>query len=144
MKKYGLLGLVAVIAVVAAVLLAVVLLDDDGDTTSVALGPEPQAEASPPSSSGGEPGSLAASDLPAPPGSDPGSIPSGCLVPNVRGKTIGVAVISLRAYECAPGKVARKRSTNQLKGIVLVQSVPPGAQLQAGSKVGLTVGSGGR
>lgn len=142
MKKYGLLGLTAVIAVALAVVLAVVLLDDDSDATSVALGPEPQAEASPPSSSGGEPGALVASELPAPPGSDPGSIPAGCLVPDVRGKTIGVAVISLRVYECAPGTVARKRSTNQKKGVVLAQSVAPGAQLRAGAKVGLTVGSG--
>jgi beta-lactam-binding protein with PASTA domain len=65
-------------------------------------------------------------------------------VPNVRGRTIGVAVISLRAYECVPGKVARRRSTNEKKGIVLAQSVAPGAQLQAGAKVGLTVGSGAR
>jgi uncharacterized delta-60 repeat protein len=74
---------------------------------------------------------------PAPPAPTPR-----CRVPNVRGKTLGVARRSIKRARCAVGKVTRKPSRKVKKGRVISQSPRAGRLLPQKSKVKLVVSRG--
>jgi Pro-kumamolisin, activation domain/PASTA domain/IPT/TIG domain/Divergent InlB B-repeat domain len=66
----------------------------------------------------------------------------GCVVPNVRGKTLSAAKRALKAHSCAAGKVERAFSSTVPAGLVISQKPRAGTHLAHGGKVGLTVSKG--
>jgi adhesin/invasin len=67
-----------------------------------------------------------------------------CIVPRVRGKTLGAAKDALRHAHCGVGSIKSVRSTTVAAGKVISQSPVAGRMLAAGSKVRLTVSRGRR
>ncbi len=65
--------------------------------------------------------------------------PAQCVVPKLKGKTLGQAKSALRAAQCALGKVTKPKKA---KGALVVKSSSPGPgkALAAGSKVNLKLG----
>jgi Divergent InlB B-repeat domain/PASTA domain len=67
-----------------------------------------------------------------------------CLVPNVKGKTLAQAGLSLRARRCALGKLTTKYNARVKRGRVVAQSKPPGASLKRGARIDLVLSRGRR
>jgi uncharacterized delta-60 repeat protein len=65
-----------------------------------------------------------------------------CRVPNVRGKTLGVARRSIRRARCSVGKVTRKTSRRVKKGRIISQRPSAGRLLPVGTKIKLIVSVG--
>jgi serine/threonine-protein kinase len=65
-----------------------------------------------------------------------------CVVPQVRGKSLKVAVRSIKAHGCGLGKVKRASSTKVKKGFVISQGPKAGRRLAHGAKVSLVVSKG--
>ena len=69
-----------------------------------------------------------------------------CVVPRLKGKSLKAAASLLSAAGCALGKVTRPKPRKHRRAaknlVVVAQSVAPGTQLRAGSKVALTLGTG--
>lgn len=63
-----------------------------------------------------------------------------CKVPKLTGKTLAAAKKSLRAADCKPGKVTKKKTAKAKVGKVVAQGKKAGAALEAGTAVKLTVG----
>jgi uncharacterized delta-60 repeat protein len=67
-----------------------------------------------------------------------------CLVPNVRGKALGVARSALTKARCQVGTVTRRYSTTVARGRVISQGRAPRARLAELAKVNLVVSRGSR
>jgi uncharacterized delta-60 repeat protein len=67
-----------------------------------------------------------------------------CVVPKVKGKTLGAAKRAIRKASCSVDKVTKAFSAKVKKGRVIAQTPRPGKRLAAGSKVKLTVSKGKR
>jgi uncharacterized delta-60 repeat protein len=67
-----------------------------------------------------------------------------CKVPNVRGRTLGVARSLIRRAQCRVGKVKRSASTRVARGRVISQRPAAGATLPNGSRIDLLVSRGRR
>jgi peptide/nickel transport system substrate-binding protein len=67
-----------------------------------------------------------------------------CVVPDLRGKTVGRARSLLVARHCALGRVRRAYSASVKTGRIILQSRRAGAQLPNGAKVGVVVSHGKR
>jgi beta-lactam-binding protein with PASTA domain len=63
-------------------------------------------------------------------------------VPNVLGKTLGVAKARIRAKHCRIGKVTFRKTVKRQRGRILAESPKPGKRLANGAKVNLIVGRG--
>ncbi len=72
------------------------------------------------------------------------TVPSQCVVPNVKGKSLARAKSAIRAAHCAVGKVKKAASKKVRKGHVISQSPKAGKHLPDGSKVKLVVSKGKR
>ena len=70
--------------------------------------------------------------------------PLGCLVPNVKGKTVPKAKAALKARRCAAGKIKQAFSGKVKKGRVIAQGKRPGTRHARNTKVGLTVSKGAK
>jgi PASTA domain-containing protein/Regulator of Chromosome Condensation (RCC1) repeat protein len=68
----------------------------------------------------------------------------GCVVPNVVGKLLAKAAVTLAKARCGVGTLTKKLSAAKSKGYVLAQAPKPGRTLPAAAKVNLTVGKGPR
>jgi eukaryotic-like serine/threonine-protein kinase len=66
----------------------------------------------------------------------------GCVVPNLKGKTLVQARRLLGAGRCALGKVTRAYSAKVKKGRIIRQSRRPGARLARGSRVNVVLSRG--
>jgi beta-lactam-binding protein with PASTA domain len=66
------------------------------------------------------------------------------VVPKVVGLKLATARTKIVSHHCRVGAIARKRSTLQKRGKVLVQAPKPGKRLKNGAKVNLVVGIGPR
>lgn len=66
------------------------------------------------------------------------------MVPNVVGLKLAIARTKIVNHHCRVGAIARKRSSLQKKGKVLVQAPKAGKRLKNGAKVNLVVGKGPR
>jgi Big-like domain-containing protein/PASTA domain-containing protein len=99
-------------------------------------------------SNSGGPSSPATVTITVPPapssGGKPGPPASHCVVPKLKGLSLGKATQALNAARCALGKVTRPKARKHHpvpKGLVVVgQGVAPGAVLAVGSRVGVTLG----
>jgi large repetitive protein len=82
---------------------------------------------------------------PAPPRSPaaPPRVAARCIVPNVKGKTLGRARVLLTSKRCKLGHVTRTYA-HAHAGVVISQSRRPGARLPRGAKVNLVVSRGRR
>jgi hypothetical protein len=67
-----------------------------------------------------------------------------CTVPKVVGLSLAKARARITAAHCSVGTVSRKFSPRAKSGKVLVQGRRPGARLQTGARVSLTVGKRSR
>jgi beta-lactam-binding protein with PASTA domain len=67
-----------------------------------------------------------------------------CVVPHVVGLTLARARTRIVNHHCRVGAIARKRSSLQKRGKVLVQAPKPGKRLKSGAKVNLVIGKGPR
>jgi hypothetical protein len=65
-----------------------------------------------------------------------------CVVPKLAGKSLKAAKKKLLAAHCKVGKVTRRTGPDREKGKAIHQSVKPGKDLPAGSKVAVTVDKG--
>jgi hypothetical protein len=63
-----------------------------------------------------------------------------CVVPRLRGDSLGAARRALRSAHCSLGKVAQPR-THQGSLVVVAQNVRGGRKLAKGAKVGVTLGT---
>ncbi len=84
--------------------------------------------------------SLAVDSLGPSSASGPTNAGAKCLVPNLKGLTLGRARKALRGHHCKLGAVKRKKAKRARRNRVIGQSVRPGRKLVSGSKVGVTVG----
>lgn len=66
-----------------------------------------------------------------------------CVVPNVKGKTLGAARKAIARAHCTLGKVRLAYSANVRRGRVIAQRPAKGARLRSGAKVNLVVSRGG-
>jgi serine/threonine-protein kinase len=73
-----------------------------------------------------------------------GSTTPPCLVPKVTGKTLSVAKRSIKAHDCAVGKVKHASSPTIKKAHVISQTPKPGVRLKHGARVNLVVSRGKR
>jgi beta-lactam-binding protein with PASTA domain len=69
-------------------------------------------------------------------------LPPKCLVPNVLGKTLGVAKARIKVRHCRIGKVTFRKTVAKRRGRVLAESPRPGKRLANGARVNLIVGRG--
>lgn len=67
-----------------------------------------------------------------------------CVVPKLRGTSLGAARRLLRAHDCAAGKIKRAFSNVVRKGRVISQKPRPRRRLRHGARVALTVSKGPR
>ena len=67
-----------------------------------------------------------------------------CVVPKLRGTSLGAARLLLRAHDCAAGKIKRAFSNVVRKGRVISQKPRPRRRLRHGARVALTVSKGPR
>jgi len=67
-----------------------------------------------------------------------------CMVPNVVGKRLASAKLTIAKRHCSTGKVGYAYSTKRTKGIVVSQSRRSGKVLPAHSKINLVVSRGRR
>jgi beta-lactam-binding protein with PASTA domain len=65
-----------------------------------------------------------------------------CAVPAVARQALATAEAALAANHCTVGAITRKYSKTIAKGRVISQSVAPGAQLPANTRVNLVVSKG--
>jgi thermitase len=65
-----------------------------------------------------------------------------CVVPNVLGKTLGVATATIKSRHCKVGHVAHLKSTKKKKGRVIRESPAPGKHLGSNASVNLWLGKG--
>jgi hypothetical protein len=65
-----------------------------------------------------------------------------CIVPNVVGKRLGGAKLTIKRRHCRTGKVGYASSRKRKKGIVISQSRRPGRVAPANSKINLVVSRG--
>jgi thermitase len=65
-----------------------------------------------------------------------------CVVPNVLGKTLGVATATIKSRHCKVGHVAHLKSTRKKKGRVIRESPAPGKHLGSNASVNLWLGKG--
>jgi chitinase len=70
--------------------------------------------------------------------------PAPCRVPNVVGRRLATAKLTIASKHCRTGKVGYAYSRRRNKGIVLFQSRRPGRVLPARSKIDLVVSRGRR
>jgi hypothetical protein len=68
--------------------------------------------------------------------------PTRCIVPNVVGKRLGAAKLTIERRHCRTGKVGHAYSRKRKKGIVISQSRRPGRVVPANSKINLVVSRG--
>jgi alpha-tubulin suppressor-like RCC1 family protein len=71
-------------------------------------------------------------------------VPTPCTVPNVVGRKLPSAKLTIAKRHCRTGKVGYAHSTKRKRGIVLLQSRRPGRVLPARSKIDLVVSRGRR
>jgi beta-lactam-binding protein with PASTA domain len=71
-------------------------------------------------------------------------IPTKCVVPKVKGKTLSAAKRAIKAHHCSAGRVTRAASRTVKKGHVISQKPKPGSRLKHGAKVNLVVSKGRR
>lgn len=67
-----------------------------------------------------------------------------CLVPNLKGKTLGAAKRALKSDFCAVGKITHSFSRSVKKGRVISEKPKAGTQLAHGGRVGLLLSKGKR
>jgi hypothetical protein len=67
-----------------------------------------------------------------------------CVVPKLRGKTLGGAKSAIRSHECTVGKIKHVASRTIRKGHVISQRPKAGERLDQGATVNLSVSSGAR
>jgi eukaryotic-like serine/threonine-protein kinase len=66
----------------------------------------------------------------------------GCVVPNLKGKTLAQTRRLLGAGRCSLGKVTRAYSAKVKKGRIIRQNRRPGARLARGSRVNVVLSRG--
>jgi subtilisin family serine protease len=82
---------------------------------------------------------------PAPPAPQPQPRPPAqvrCVVPNLKGKTVGRARRLLAARKCGLGKTTKASSTKVARGRIMRQSRRPGTRLPRGTRVNVVVSRG--
>jgi PASTA domain-containing protein len=80
-------------------------------------------------------------------GAGSGSVPtpigaSKCLVPNVKGKTVGAAETAITRAHCSLGRLLKAKSKHTKKGRVVSEAPAVGKSLPGGAKVNLVVSRG--
>ena len=66
--------------------------------------------------------------------------PRACVVPNVKGDSVGAARSAITHHHCKPGKITKVKSSKKNKNKVISQSEKPGKHLKNGFHINLTVG----
>src|SRR6476646_5612076 len=67
---------------------------------------------------------------------------SPCVVPNLKGKTVGAARRAIKSHHCSLGAIRRAFSRTVASGRVISQRPHPGARRPTSSRVGLVVSQG--
>ena len=104
--------------------------------------PEPPAPPQPPPPAPPPPAPPPAPPPPPPPRSP--STQAKCVVPNLKGKTIGQSRAALRARKCRLGAITSAFSSKVKKGRVISQSKAAGRRLPLNSRVAIKVSKGAR
>jgi len=74
----------------------------------------------------------------------PPPLPSKCVVPKVKGKTLSAAKRAIVSHACSVGAIKHAASRSVKKGHVISQKPKPGSRLKHGAKVNLVVSKGRR